>query len=137
MALLRDDVGEIGGEPFGFEDKVGVFRPRVVHSSSEIALSRDVELRRAGADKGGFSAAESTDSAYGKESVESVMWERWDKEADRGEIGGESVRGGERETLDVEKKEEIKLMVRMPSAGAVFGRRGRLLLAARSLSRRQ
>jgi hypothetical protein len=103
----------------------------VERSLSDVALSRGVEPRRAGADEGGFGKSESTDSAYGKESVESVVWERRHKEVDWGWIGG-----GERETLDVEKKEEIKLPFLMPS-GAVFGRRGRLFLATRSESRRQ
>jgi hypothetical protein len=89
VALLRDDVGEADDELYGFEDEVEIFHPEVERSSSDVALSRNVEPRRAGADEGRFGAAESTDPASGKESVESVMWERWGKEADRGEIGGE------------------------------------------------
>jgi hypothetical protein len=89
VALLRDDVGGIDDEPYGFEGEVGVFRPGLGYSSSDVALSRNVEPRRAGADEGVLDAAETTDSAYGKDSVESVMWERWDKGAERGEIGGD------------------------------------------------
>lgn len=83
--------------------------------------------RRAGADEGGFDGPESTESASDKESVGSVMWERWDKEGDRGEMGGGVV---ERETLDVEKNEEMKLVLTLPSEDALFGRRP--LLTARS-----
>ena len=127
----RDDVEEVDGELYGFEKEVEIFRPKVECSSSDVALSRNVESRRAGADVGVFGAAESSDPAYGNESVESVVWERWDIEVDRGEIGGKPPRGGERERLDVEKKDEIKLPVLLPSTGAVLGRE-RLVLAARS-----
>jgi hypothetical protein len=46
-------------------------------------------------------------------------------------MGGKDARGGERETLDVEKKEEMKLMFLTLSKGAVLGRRPSSL-AARS-----
>jgi hypothetical protein len=123
------DNGEEGGEkPYGFEYEVEIFRPTLGYSESpsDVTLSRIVELRRAGADEGGLGAAESTESASGKESVESVVWERWDKEADRGEMGGKSARGVEREKRDVERKEEIFLTL---SRGAVFGRRPPFLTA--------
>jgi hypothetical protein len=169
VAVLCDN-GEGGGdEAHGFENEVGTFRPTVVSSSTDVTLSRNAEPRCAGADEGGFGAAENTESVSGKESVESAVWGRrerrdeeadrgemggksargvesvesavcgrWgrlDKEADRGEMGGESVRGVERETLDVEKKEEIKLMFLTLSKGAVFGRRPSL--TTKSESRRQ
>jgi hypothetical protein len=126
------DNGEEGGDgPCEFENEVEIFRPTVGSSSSDVTLSRNMEPRRAGADEGGFDAAESTESASGKESIESVVWERWDKEADRGEMGGKSARGVERETLDVEKKEEMKLMFLTLSKDAAFDRR-RPSLTARS-----
>ena len=118
VAVLCDNGEEGGDEPCGFENEVEAFRPTVGSSSSDVRLSRNVELRRAGADDGGFGAAESTESASGKESVESAVWGRWDKEADRGEMGGKSERRVERETPDVEK-EEMSLML---SEGAVLGR---------------
>jgi hypothetical protein len=59
VAVLCDN-GEGGGdEPHELEN--------------DVTLSRDVEPRRAGADEGGFDAAERTESASGKESVESVV----------------------------------------------------------------
>ena len=113
MAAVLCDIGEEGGdELYGFENDVEVFRPMIESSSSDVTLSWHAELRRTGSDKGGLGAAESTESASDKESVELVVWERWDKEADRGEMGGE--------TLDVERKEEMSLRL---SQGAVFGRR--------------
>ena len=132
VADLCDDGEEGGDEPYGLENEVDIFRPTLGSSSSDVTLSRGVELRRAGADEGSFGAAESTESASGKESVESVLWERRDDEEDRGEMEGKSARGVERETPDVEKK-EMSLTL---SKGAVFGRRPPFL-TARSQSRRQ
>ena len=93
VAVFCDNGEEGGDEPYEFENEVEVFRLTVGSSSSDVTLSRNVELS-AGADEGDFGAAESTESAYGKESVESGVWERWEKEADRGEtrIGGRSAR---------------------------------------------
>jgi len=133
-AVLCDDGEEGGDGPYEFENEVETFRSTVGSSPSDVTLSRNVEPRRAGADEGGFDAAESTESASDKES--DGLWERWDKEADRGEMGGKSARGVEREVLEVEKKEEMKLMFLTLSKGAVFGRL-RSFLAARSQSRCQ
>jgi hypothetical protein len=98
VAELCDNGEEGGDELYELENELEVFRPTVGPSSSDVALSRNVELS-GGADEGDFGADESTESAYGKESVESVEWERWEKEADRGEtrMGGKSAREAERE----------------------------------------
>jgi hypothetical protein len=124
VAVLCDNGEEGGDEPDGFENEVEIFRPTVGPSSSDVTLSRNVELRRAGADEGVFGAAESTELASGKENVESAVWERWDNEADRVEMGGKSERRRvERETPDVEG------MFLTLSKGAVFGRRPPFLTA--------
>ena len=92
VGVLCDNGEEGGDEPYGFENEVEIFRPgpTVGPSSSDVTLSRNVEQKCAGADKGGFSAAENTESASGKESVESAVWGRRGKEVDRGEMGGKS-----------------------------------------------
>jgi hypothetical protein len=73
VAVLYDN-GEGGGdEAHGFENEVWYPRPRVVSSSTDVTLSRNAEPRRAGADEGGLGAAENTESASGKESVESAV----------------------------------------------------------------
>ena len=123
VAVLCDNGEEGADEPYGFENEVEIFRPTVGSSSSDVTLSRNVEVRRAGADEGVFGAAESTESASGKESVESAVWGRWDKEVDRVEMGGKSERRVERETPDVE---ELFLTL---SKDAVFGRRPPFLTA--------
>ena len=71
LAVLCDNGEEGGDGPYGFENEVEIFRSTEGSSSSDVTLPWDVEPRRAGADEGGFDAAESTESASGKESVES------------------------------------------------------------------